>query len=148
MESKYSCSLNCEIDVYRGLLIPFALSMLVACIQGTNHSADCSVTSDADQDGINECEEIDLGTHPEIADTNGDGISDGDEIDCVSDPNDPNEQCYACGWPHNDPGDLVSEGAAVGDTMANISLTDQCGEQVDLWDFYGEYHILYVTAAW
>jgi len=54
----------------------------------------------------------------------------------------------ACAWGHNDPGDLVSDGNAVGDTIANVPLVDQCGEAVSLWDLAGEYHILYQTAAW
>ena len=134
--------------MYSWLVKSTGLLVLAGCIEGTDRAADCSDASDADQDGINACEETELGTDPNNADTDGDGFVDGDEIDCASDPTDPNEQCYACGWAHNDPGILVSNGAQTGDTLANISLVDQCGEMVDLWDFYGEYHILYVTAAW
>ena len=39
-------------------------------------------------------------------DSDGDGFADADEVDCVSDPADANEQCYACGWEHNDPGNI------------------------------------------
>lgn len=108
----------------------------------------CSDDSDADADGMTECEELELGTDPRNADSDGDGFTDSEEADCVSDPTDATEQCYTCGWEHNDPGDLVSTGNSVGDTIDNISMVDQCGETVDLWDFTGEYHILYLTAAW
>ena len=110
--------------------------------------AECSVEEDADADGLNDCEEEEQGTDPELADSDGDGLSDGEEIECVSNPLDASEQCYTCGWGHNDPGDLVSTGSAVGDVIDNIQLVDQCGEMVDIWDFYGEYHVLYMTAAW
>ena len=107
---------------------------------------DCTVDSDAD--GIDDCTEEVVGTDPESADSDGDGFTDAEEIDCVSDPLDVDEQCYACGWEHNDPGDISSDGADIGDVMDNFSLVDQCGEMVDMWDFYSEYHVLYMTAAW
>ena len=125
-----------------------ALALLYAGCEADKDDDACSETSDEDGDGINECEEEALGTNPLNADTDGDGFADNEEIDCVSNPADPNEQCYACGWEHNDPGNLVSNGSEVGDVMGSISLVDQCGEMVDLWDFYGEYHVLYLTAAW
>lgn len=109
---------------------------------------DCSADVDADGDGIDDCAEQELGTDAERADSDGDGLSDKEELDCVSNPLDAQEQCYGCGWEHNDPGDIASTGSAVGDVMANLQLEDQCGEVVDTWDFYGEYHVLYMTAAW
>lgn len=108
----------------------------------------CSESSDLDQDGLNDCLEEELGTDPNLADSDADGQTDSEELDCVSDPLDASEQCYACGWEHNDPGTIESNGAGVGDVVDNISLVDQCGEMADLWDFHGEYHVLYMTAAW
>jgi hypothetical protein len=131
---------------------------------------DCSI--DTDGDGLTDCEEeSDYGTDPNEADTDNDGLSDGDEvlthgsdpnqensdgddytdqeeIACGTDPTDENEHCYACGWTHNDPGNLVTTGSAVGDTISNIPMVDQCQEEVFLWDLAGEYHILFMTAAW
>ena len=75
-------------------------------------------------------------------------FSDADEVACVSDPMDANEVCYKCGWKHNDPGRLASTGAGIGDLMENVQMVDQCGDMVSIWDFYGEYHVLYMTAAW
>ena len=61
---------------------------------------------------------------------------------CVS------EVPYACGWKRNNPGNLKSSGSEGGDVVANLSMVDQCGEKVDLWDFSGEYNILWMSAAW
>lgn len=108
----------------------------------------CDDGADGDADGINDCEEVDLGTDPSVSDSDGDGMSDGDEIDCDSDPLDALDVCYECGWPKNDPGSLESTGAQEGDVIANLVMVDQCGEDVSIWDFYGEYHIIYKTAAW
>lgn len=110
-------------------------------------AADCS-SDDPDADGLDGCAEAALGTDPDAADSDGDGLTDGEEADCVSDPLDATEQCYACGWAHNDPGTLVSTGAEVGDTIADMALWDQCGEEVSMWDFAEEYHILFLTAEW
>lgn len=108
----------------------------------------CSAASDLDGDGLDDCAEEELGTNAELADSDGDGFTDAEEVDCISDPLNVDEACYACGWGHNDPGDLASEGAGIGDVIANLTMVDQCGEDVELWDFYGEYHILFMTAAW
>ena len=101
-----------------------------------------------DGDCLSNEEEAALGTNPESADTDGDGVSDCDEVACVSDPLDPSEKCYACGWKHDDPGTLVATGNKEGDVIANLDLVDQCEEPVKLWDFAKEYHILFMTAAW
>ncbi len=104
--------------------------------------------TNVDGDCLDDDEEAELGTDPTKADTDGDGFDDCAELDCVSDPLDPDQACYVCGWPHNDPGTLVSTGAAEGDVLANLELIDQCQESVRVWDFAGEYHLLFMTAAW
>ena len=116
---------------------------------GSNPSdTGCDASSDRDADGVSDCDELAAGLDPDVADSDGDGFDDGVELDCVSDPLDANEVCYSCGWPHNDPGTLVSNGNDIGDVPENVTLIDQCGEDVALWDFAGEYHILFMTAAW
>lgn len=55
---------------------------------------------------------------------------------------------YQCGWERNDPGALKSTGSDIGDVIENVKMTDQCGDTVSIWDFYGDYHVLYMTAAW
>lgn len=111
-------------------------------------SSGCDDTADADNDGLNDCEEAELGTDPMSEDSDGDGLSDLAEFDCTSDPLDANDACYQCGWSKNDPGNLTSTGNSFGDVIDNIAMVDQCGEEVSVWDFHGEYHILYMTAAW
>lgn len=103
---------------------------------------------DTDEDGIPDVQELDQGTDPELADSDEDSWTDLEEDDCGSDPLDSSDECYACGWIQNDPGTIVSTGADVGDVIDDVALPDQCGDSVRLWDFYGEYHILYMTAAW
>ena len=92
--------------------------------------------------------EAELGTNPLSSDSDGDGVSDLAETDCDSDPLDGENACGACDWGNNDPGTLTATGSDLGDTIANIELVDQCGAVNNLWDFYGEYHVLYMTAAW
>mgnify|MGYP002821357557 CR=1 FL=1 len=118
--------------------------LLVSCGGGF----ECDSVADVDGDGLSECEEWELYLNPEIADSDGDGFDDGEELECGSDPADKNEVCYACGWRHDDPGDLTGVGSSEGDTIANIGLADACHEDVDLWDFAGSYHILFFTAEW
>jgi len=104
--------------------------------------------ANADGDCMTLAEEQALGTDDTLADTDGDGFDDCAETACVSDPTDPGEKCYLCGWKHGDPGNLVATGAAEGDVIENLALVDQCKESVRVWDFAGEYHILMMTAAW
>lgn len=139
------------------------LAMLVACgppPPPPNTDGDCMTdeeeaslgtdpaSPDSDGDGLPDCDELDLGTDPLAEDGDGDGMTDAYELGCLADPNDADDVCYECGWLKADPGDLQSDGADEGDTIANAALVDQCGETMDLWDRAQEYHILFMTAAW
>lgn len=55
---------------------------------------------------------------------------------------------YACGWEKRDPGTLASTGTTVGSVLADLETTDQCGESFRVWDMFGDYFLLYFTAAW
>ncbi len=124
---------------------------------------------DTDGDGLSDGDEVKIKTDPLKADTDGDGLSDRDEVLCVSNPLDAKQKCYACGWLHNDPGNLAATGKAEGNVIGNLQTTDQCGETTSLWDWANtaqsptsvwaaafanypkpkpEYHILFMTAAW
>lgn len=150
------------MQMYRVATCALALALLAGCPPGgdVNTDGDClddaeeeelgtdPESVDSDGDGLEDCVEIELGTDPVSADSDGDGSDDAEEIECVSDPLDPDEQCYECGWAHGDPGGLESDGNDVGDTVANVDLIDQCGDDVPLWDLAGKYRILFITAAW
>ena len=125
-------------------LIP--LLFLSACAQ--DGTLACDANSDIDGDGLNECSELAAGLDPEDADSDGDGEADGAEMDCGSDPLDPTQVCYLCGWRRGDSSDLVATGSEAGDTISNLVFIDQCAEEVALWDFAEEYHILWMTATW
>lgn len=126
-------------------------------VQESQHGTDPR-SPDTDRDTLTDCDEIELGTSPTLADTDGDTVTDPDEVACVSDPLDAAEKCYACGWKHNDPGNLVSTGKNTGQVIDNMQLVDQCLETVSLWDFAAtdaspvpepaSYYILFMTAAW
>lgn len=118
--------------------------LLSACLD----KAECITGHDSDSDGLDDCLELDIGTDANLSDSDGDGLTDLEEVDCVSDPLNGNEVCYTCGWEHNDPDTLTSTGSEAGDVISNLSLSDQCGEKVNLWDFHGEYQILYMTVGW
>ena len=129
-----------------------ALAVLMACASNTasdDPAADgCDTSIDTDADGLDDCAENAIGTDPLTGDTESDGVSDATEVDCSSDPLDSLDACYACGWSKRDPGTLTATGSDYGDTIGNLQLVDQCGETINMWDFYGEYHVLYLTAAW
>lgn len=55
----------------------------------------------------------------------------------------PRSSPYACGWECNDPGDLAGvDPMAPGETIPSGRFEDQCGDMVDLYDFYGSYLII------
>ena len=145
-----------ENTVTRSILIPTLAMLAMGCGKtedgGTAGDAlgtepSCDESADADGDGLNDCEEEALGLDPAKDDTDGDGLTDLEEVDCGTSALDANDTCYACGWGRNDPGTIQSTGADVGDVMANVGLTDQCGEVVNMYDFAGAYHVMYMTTA-
>ena len=145
-----------ETNVTQTILIPAFAVLAMGCGKtedgatagdspGTEPS--CDAAADADGDGLNDCDEEELGLDPAKSDTDGDGLTDLEEVDCGTSALDANDTCYACGWGRNDPGNIQSTGADVGDVMANVGLTDQCGEVVNMYDFAGAYHVMYMTTA-
>ena len=66
-----------------------------------------------------------------------------DTTTLLPDPWPERTEPYACGWPQNDPGTLtLSYDLQVGSTFPNVRLTDQCGEDLALWDLYGSWLVL------
>ncbi|MED5373774.1 MAG: redoxin domain-containing protein [Myxococcota bacterium] len=108
----------------------------------------CADSPDGDGDGLSDCVEAQEGSDPAAWDSDLDGFSDGEELDCGGDPLDASVTCYACGWSRADSSALSATGADIGDTVADIGLVDQCGEQTSLYDFSGQWRIVFATAAW
>lgn len=66
-----------------------------------------------------------------------------DESTEIHDVNVPREAPYACGWSACNPGGPVTDWVlATGATLPNARLLDTCGEEVDLWDFWGRYLVI------
>ena len=60
----------------------------------------------------------------------------------------PHQGEYSCGWPQNDPEDLIQDYQIdIGKTFPNVHLVDQCGERLSLWDLYGHWLILDTTQS-
>jgi len=75
------------------------------------------------------------------------------EAECTSGVFDENGDCkeieyYECGWVKNEAEQLTGIGSQVGNTIANLTMIDQCSEEIPLWTLSSEYHILFMTAAW
>lgn len=52
----------------------------------------------------------------------------------------PRQEAYGCGWEQCNPGGPTeSYELTTGGIFPNARLTDSCGDQVDLWDFWGRY---------
>ncbi len=67
-----------------------------------------------------------------------------DEDSLIEDPWSPRENATSsCGWPRNNPGNLeLDYTLADGSIVPNVRSEDQCGEAVELWDFYGSWLVL------
>jgi hypothetical protein len=104
---------------------------------------------DDDGDGLTNAQEAELGSDPELADTDGDGWDDGAEVDGYTDPTDDGDHPYTGGWAmgacrH----DLVSTGTQVGDVATDFALTDQFGDTLRLHDFCDREVLLVSAAFW
>ena len=109
---------------------------------------------DVDGDGLLSNEEAELGTDPDVADSDGDGVSDGDEVAAGINPLDPTDGPYPRGWPRdacrNDPmGDVGTSSPYVpGEITADFELPDQDGNMVRLYDFCAQAILLVSAADW
>ncbi len=116
---------------------------------------------DADGDGLSASEEAALGTDPDRADSDGDGQADGDEVGQGTSPlNDWSfvyaEGGYNVGACDEKPAASSPSGTnngyantwAVGDTVANVTLTDQYGQEVQLGSFCGRHVMIAFGAMW
>ncbi|MCP4872735.1 MAG: TlpA family protein disulfide reductase [Proteobacteria bacterium] len=83
----------------------------------------------------------------------GGGSGGGDDDDAVSNDDD-SEDLYGPenSWWHANasdvPGDLAGTGFRAGDIATNFTITDQYGDEVELYQFYGKIIVLDVFAQW
>lgn len=110
---------------------------------------------DSDGDRLEDGEELEAGTYPMDADTDGDGYLDGDEVAMGSDPTDDEDGIYEGFWPYYYDKDSIEEGsfgstAREGDEVPRLIAVDQFGEEVDLYDFayQGKPIMVDVSAVW
>ena len=103
--------------------------------------------ADTDGDGIDDFTEVnETGTDPTNPDTDGDGYDDGDEWDGNTDPLDDIDHPYAGGWPIDAcRADVVPEGDDVGQVAEAWSAMDQFGENVRFHDFCD--HVIVLLAG-
>lgn len=155
------------------LMLGSTLALSTACLDADKDEDD--EDADSDGDGLLDSEEEDLGTDPDSADTDEDGIDDGDEVEAGTDPTnadtdgdgfddgleadqetDPND---GFSWPFGgeqfpDFSDEAAEAGvegtdyAMGEVVPNFTTTDQFGNEVELYDYYGYVILLDFSAGW
>ena len=104
---------------------------------------------DTDGDGLADSFEEEVGTDPEVDDSDGDGFLDGDEWSEFSDPMNEFDYAYEGGYGHFPfPEDLSGEGSSVGDVLADFTLVDAYGQEVELYTFYGNVMHVFAAADW
>lgn len=119
--------------------------LLVAC-----NPAVVDISFDDDADGLLTSREDELGTDPTNPDTDGDGHLDGEEIEIGSDPLDLNDYPYTGGYGKDACADdiVATGGNTVGDIVADITLMDQFGDNVRLYDFCARAVLIVNGAFW
>lgn len=110
-------------------------------------------SADSDDDGIDDPDEIENGTDPTNPDTDGDGFDDGLEDDQDTDPNDGFSWPFGGEqWPdfsdEAEEAEVDGSDYALGEVFPNFTTTDQFGNEVELYDFYGYVVLLDFSAGW
>jgi len=117
---------------------------------GTMEMAGSPEDLDSDGDGLTDAEEDELNTNPTRADSDMDQFSDFEEVNANTDPLDPNRYPYQGGWRIGDCRDFEPgmPMAQLGDTLPNMVLMDQYGENVHFSDFCDRTILVILQAAW
>jgi hypothetical protein len=115
----------------------------------TGDDDDSTTNVDSDGDGLTDSEEVALGTDPNATDSDGDGWDDGAEVADYSDPTSASDHPYTGGWAKGACRDsIVGEGFNVGQVANGFTLSDQHGENVNLYDFCDREVLLVSAAFW
>lgn len=135
------------ISMNRAIPLALLLPLLAACTDDTEKAADDGTAEDGTADGGDGTSDGGDGTSD-----GGDGSGeDGGGDDGMNDGDDP---LYGPenAWPHANlsdvPPDLEGTGRGVGDVLPNFAMTDQNGEDVELYQFYGRVVQLVLFAEW
>ena len=155
------------------LLLGSTLALSTACTESDKDEDE--EDADSDGDGLLDSEEEELGTDPDSADSDGDGIDDPDEIEAGTDPTNADtdgdgfddgleddqetDPTNAFSWPFGgeqwpDFTDEAEEAGvdgsdyAMGEVFPNFTTTDQFGNEVELYQFYGNVILLDFSAGW
>jgi thiol-disulfide isomerase/thioredoxin len=107
-----------------------------------------ALSSDTDEDGIDDGEEQDLGTDPLEADSDGDGLDDGLEIEEGSDPLNPFSWPGDGFWPDLSDNATDSDTYDYGEIFPDITAYDRYGSRVKLHQFWGHVILLDFSAGW
>ena len=108
-------------------------------------------TPDSDGNGLGDSWEQERDLDPDSDDTDGDGYSDYDEVWGHTDPSDAADRPYVGGWERGPIPDGLADagvGGEVGRVAPDFELTDQHGDSVRLWSFYGKVLLVESGAEW
>lgn len=110
------------------------------------------LSTDTDGDGLSDGDELGEGTDPLSIDTDMDGFEDAEELDDGTDP--LNRMDYArdndgrwpdlSSWANTD----TPEGYAVGERFPNLTLMDQFGQEVELYQYWDHVVLINMSTEW
>lgn len=148
----------------RTLLLVAPVLGMIACgpaegyIINPNSGEYIDGAADDDGDGLSNADEIDNETDPNASDSDGDGMLDGDEVKFGRDPLDPDIGLYKGDWPFQDvavkeaieANKKTGKKIAKGKRFPRLTMVDQYGDEVDLYDFagHGKKIIVDISAEW
>jgi thiol-disulfide isomerase/thioredoxin len=111
-------------------------------------------TADTDGDRLLDGAEALNGADPMNPDTDDDGYLDGDEVTEGHDPNDDKDRIYKGRWPYYYAKDDLKKGPSdfyeMGKRFKNLTMVDQHGDDVALYDFYNSDKpvVIDISAEW
>jgi thiol-disulfide isomerase/thioredoxin len=141
-------------------LLSLALVSAMGCAptsSGGDGSGDPVLEPTADEDGdlLTNGFELEIGTDPTNADTDGDGFDDGLEYAAYFKPWDENDYPYTGGYARGPtpPGSrwdeiTADDGWGLGDVSRSWTMTDRHGEELRLKRFFGQVIMIDISAEW